>query len=325
MPPEAATPARARSGRSRAHLALAGAVAALAAVTASAVPAGPPPVDLDAFERSEQLAALPNGVTLGYVDRGPRDGQPVVLIHGFTNNARNWAPLLPYLDPKLRLILVDLRGHGKSSTPECCYDRIDLAYDIRLLLEALGIGAADIVGHSLGSIVAQTFAEYWPDRTRRVVLIASSGGSRPGCPASARGPAFNVQDFRNEVAKLKDPIDPNSKFMDDWYGLATTTDEELLRRQRRDAAAIPAHVWLAIIDQVLVRRDLQATLPMLKAPALLIWGGQDSIIGAEARCSLHRALPGARIKLFPDLGHNPFWQDPSAVAAVVNPFLAAAR
>ncbi len=89
----------------------------------------------------------------------------MVLIHGYTDNARDWAPMLPYLSKQFRLILVDIRGHGQSSKPECCYTRLDFAYDIKLLLDALGVQKADIVGHSLGSIIAQTFAEYWPERT----------------------------------------------------------------------------------------------------------------------------------------------------------------
>jgi pimeloyl-ACP methyl ester carboxylesterase len=98
------------------------------------------------------------------------------MIHGYTDGARDWVPMLPYVSKQFRLILVDIRGHGKSSKPECCYSRIDFAYDIKLLLDALKVRRADVVGHSLGSIIAQTFAEYWPERTGRVVLISSTGG-----------------------------------------------------------------------------------------------------------------------------------------------------
>src|SRR5271168_1329698 len=111
---------------------------------------------------------------------GNASGPAVVLIHGYTDSARDWVPLLPYLSKRLRLIVVDIRGHGKSSKPECCYNRFDFAYDIKLLLDALGVQDADIVGHSLGSIIAQTFAEYWAPRTRRVVLISSTGGPPHG-------------------------------------------------------------------------------------------------------------------------------------------------
>src|SRR5258706_275105 len=136
---------------------------------------------------------LPDGESLAYIDRGERSGSAVVLIHGYTDNARDWVRMLPYLSKHYRLILVDIRGHGRSSKPECCYTRLDFAYDIKLLLDALGVQKADIVGHSLGSIIAQTFAEYWPERTAHVVLISSTGGFAPRPAQKAPPVEFSAQ------------------------------------------------------------------------------------------------------------------------------------
>jgi pimeloyl-ACP methyl ester carboxylesterase len=289
---------------------------------AAAAPAAPAAlkIDLDAFDTSKKLIVLPNGQSLAYIDRGERAGPAVVLIHGYTDNARDWVPLLPYLSKHYRLILVDIRGHGKSSKPECCYTRLDFAYDIKLLLDSLGVRKADIVGHSLGSIIAQTFAEYWPERTAHVVLISSTGGLPPDRPK--KPPQF---DFAAEIRKLKEPIDPDSPFMIAWWDSPTPVDPDFIRRQRIDAAAIPLRVWIAVLDQALpagnTYGDLQSTLPRLKAPALLIWGGKDPIMEEEVRQSLRDALPHAQVKIFDGLGHNPFWEDPQAVAKVVNAFL----
>jgi alpha-beta hydrolase superfamily lysophospholipase len=129
-------------------------------------------VDLRPLDAARHTIALPDGITLGYVLLGNPSGTPVVLIHGYTDSDLDWAPLIPYLSRDFRLVIVDLRGHGVSSKPECCYTRLDFAYDVKLLLDALRIERADIVGHSLGSMIAQTFAEYWPQRTQRVVLIS---------------------------------------------------------------------------------------------------------------------------------------------------------
>jgi pimeloyl-ACP methyl ester carboxylesterase len=291
----------------------------LCSAAAQAAPVRPK-IDLDAFDNSMKHAQLPNGISLSYIDLGPSNGTPVVLIHGFTNNARNWVPLIPYLDPKLRLILVDLRGHGKSSKPECCYDRIDMAYDVRLLLDQLKVSSANIVGHSLGSIVAQTFAEYWPERTGRVVLIGSTGGVRMGCPGEDGVPSSGLSEMRTALLHMKDPIDPDSQFILNWYGSTKPPDPEVLRRQRIDAAAIPVRVWIAMLDQF-AAMNLQGTLPWLKAPTLLIWGDQDKLINDRGRCALREALPNAQVHVFPHYGHNPQWEDPAAVAALINPFL----
>ena len=240
--------------------------------------AAPPPlqVNLDAFDEQKKLMPLSDGETLAYIDMGKPNGQPVVLIHGYTDNARDWVPLIPYLSKNYRLILVDIRGHGQSSKPECCYSRLDFAYDIKLLMDGLGVQKADIVGHSLGSIIAQTFAEYWPKKTNRVVLIASTGGWPPSVPRKA--PQF---DFASDIRKLKEPIEPDSPFMIAWWDSPTPVDPDFIRRQRKDSAGIPLRVWLAVLDQGLpadAHADLQATLPRLKAPTLLIWGSKDPIM-----------------------------------------------
>jgi pimeloyl-ACP methyl ester carboxylesterase len=286
---------------------------------AASAPAPAAKIDLDAFEAMKKSVALPDGETLAYLTMGDPAGTPVVLIHGYTDSARDWVPLIPQLSPHLRLILVDLRGHGRSGKPDCCYTRIDFAYDVKLLLDALHIERADIVGHSLGSIVAQTFAEFWPERTERVVLISSSGGRRPG--AAPAPPKF---DYAAAIRQLKEPIDPDSKFMIEWWSSPTPVDPDFIRRQRQDAAAIPLRVWLAILDQGLVDTDLQRTLPRLKAPTLLIWGSADPLMEEEVRQTLREALPQAEVKVFPGLGHNPFWEEPAQVAAVINQFLKAA-
>ena len=302
------------------------AAAAVAAAPAGAVPAGGAPaaapplgIDLNAFDAAKKTVDLPNGETLAYVDMGAPSGPALVLIHGYTDNARDWVPMLPYLSKRYRLILVDLRGHGKSSKPECCYTRIDFAYDIKLLLDSLGVRKADIVGHSLGSIVGQTFAEFWPERTAHLVLIASTGGAPPGKPQKPR-----QFDFAAEIRKLKEPIEADSPFMIAWWDSPTPVDPEFIRRQRKDAAGIPLRVWLAVLDQGLPANpyvDLQSTLPRLKAPTLLIWGSKDPIMEEDMRQSLRDGLPGAQVKIFEGLGHNPFWEDPRAVAEVINAFL----
>ena len=276
-------------------------------------------VDLNEFDARKHIAHLPNGEALGYIDMGNPTGTPVVLIHGYTDNARDWVPMLPYLSKDFRLILVDLRGHGKSGKPDCCYTRFDFAFDVILLMDELKLPKAAFVGHSLGSIVGQTLAEFWPQRTSRLVLISSTGGTPPGTPQKA--PQF---DFAAQIRQLKEPIDADSPFMVAWWDSPTPVNADFIRRQRIDSAAIPLRVWLAILDQALPANpyeELQRSLPRLLAPTLLIWGSKDPIMEEPVRASLRAALPQAKVQIYEGLGHNPFWEDPRAVAQTINSFL----
>jgi pimeloyl-ACP methyl ester carboxylesterase len=287
-------------------------------------------MDLDGLEKRRKTVHLPNGEGLSYAEYGDPSGPAIVLIHGYTDNARDWVPMLPFIPRRYHLILPDIRGHGDSGKPECCYGRLDFAYDIKLLMDALHVQKADIIGHSLGSIIAQTFAEYWPERTSRVVLISSTGGAPPSAtPPGGTQPGPSSQsaaaDFVAQIDRLREPLDPDSPFMIAWWDSPTPVDPEFIRRQRQDAARIPLRVWRAVMDQGLrnndLYADLQHDLPRLKAPTLLIWGSKDPIMVEAVRQTLRDALPMAQVKIFEGLGHNPFWENPAGVAGVITEFL----
>jgi pimeloyl-ACP methyl ester carboxylesterase len=269
------------------------------------------PAYLDELESRKLTVTLSNGLVMAYLDIGRRDAPALVLIHGYTDSARDWAPLAPLLADRFRLLIPDLRGHGASAKPECCYSRFDFAYDIKLLLDTVHIRDASVAGHSLGSLVAQTFAELWPSHVKRLILISSTGTSFGGVPG-----------WLADVAQLEDPIDPDSQFMRSWWKTSISINPQFFSsRQRHDAAAIPAAVWRAIADQSLIGVDLASMLPRIQAPVLLIWGGRDTLVGTAGRQALRAGLSRAEVQTFPSLGHDLFWEDPQAVAAAMNGFL----
>lgn len=284
---------------------------------------------LQRFDAGKHLVALRDGETLAYIDIGPRNAVPVVLLHGYTDSARDWAAIAPFLSGRFRLIIPDLRGQGASSKPDCCYTRFDFAHDIELLLERLKLPGAVVVGHSLGSIVAQTFAEEWPRHTLRLVLISSTGtyfGPAPhgasACPSLATALPASLAGAET----LKDPIDPDSAFMKSWWQESMRINPPFFSsRQRRDAAAIPARVWRAIAEQSLLGVDLRFMLPGIAAPTLLIWGGQDNLEGAAGRAALRSGIKGAQVRNFPSLGHDLIWQDPRGVARAITQFIVGPR
>jgi len=108
-------------------------------------------------------------------------------------------------------------------------------------------------------------------------------------------------------------------------------EEDFIRRQRRDAAAIPLRVWLAALDQGLfdgdlqrIDADLQRTLPRLEAPTLLIWGSADPSCGGGGAPEPARGAAALR-RLRSSRGWaQPFWEDPQHCADVINAFLTAA-
>jgi pimeloyl-ACP methyl ester carboxylesterase len=109
------------------------------------------------------------GLTLGYREWGRADGPVAILLHGLGSDADDWAVIGPGLGRRFRVIALDARGHGQSDWATS-YQLSDLRDDVLEAMDALGVLAAAVVGHSMGGVVAYLLAATHPDRVRALVL-----------------------------------------------------------------------------------------------------------------------------------------------------------
>src|SRR5881628_1803397 len=136
----------------------------------TALPAGPTPLDHPAV-RGEFIDL--DGARLYYYAAGTRRaGEPVVFVHGFATSGHLWSDVVALMPPGRRFVVLDLLGHGRSDRPGSRPLSLRAhAERLAALLDALGVGAACVVGHGLGGGVAQSLAVHWPARVARLALI----------------------------------------------------------------------------------------------------------------------------------------------------------
>jgi pimeloyl-ACP methyl ester carboxylesterase len=255
---------------------------------------------------------LPDGLRLPYAESGDPDGMPVLLLHGYTDSWRSFAPLLAALPPHLRAIALSQRGHGEASRPASGYAPGDYAADLAGLVRALGLGPALVVGHCLGAQVAQRFALDHPGLVRGLVLIGAYRALR-GNPVA--------QALWEEVAILADPVAPGFAREFQAGTLARPVPPAFLDTVVRESLKLPARVWRAALAGALAA-GIPPGLGQIRAPTLLLWGDRDALIPQAEQEALAAAIPGARRITHPGGGHAPHWEDPARVAAEIAGFAA---
>lgn len=273
------------------------------------------PVDQASWTELKKEVRLPNGIRLSYVELGDPKGEPLLLLHGYTDSSRSWSLTAPHLS-EYRLLIPDQRGHGGSDAPACCYGSTQFADDARLFLDALGIQRAAVAGHSLGSMVAISLAADYPERVSRMILI----GSTALVPVERGGWLYD------NATALRAPLDPSSQFLREWHpsNQPTPVDPVFAEAVEEEYLKIPLHVWRGVMREL-------AAVPVgrhaadVKAPVLVLSGGKDPLFPANHHASLLKAFPQARAQVFPELGHNPNWERPDAVASAMKRFLNSSR
>ena len=280
-------------------------------LTTLAAPAVAGPIDQAGWAERKRTVALPNGIRLAYVELGNPEGTPLLLLHGYTDSSRVWTILAPYLEDH-RILIPDQRGHGASSAPSCCYAMSDFAEDARLFLDALGVERAAVVGHSMGSMVAQVLAAEHPQRVTRIALIGSTA-----LPAVRRGDWL----WTNVMA-LREPIVANTEFLAEFGPASSPTpvDAELRRWYEPEIAATPPYVWRGVLRELL-DVPVGRHAPDVRAPVLILSGGRDELFPAEHHAALVAAYPGSQAHVFPALGHNLILERPEEVGPRLAAFL----
>jgi pimeloyl-ACP methyl ester carboxylesterase len=249
-----------------------------------------------------------DGTAFAYREIGTGSDVPIVLLHHFTAVLDDWDPaVVDGLAAERQVVLVDLRGVGATggSTP----DSVEaMAADAIAFIRALGLATVDLLGFSLGGMVAQAVVQREPGLVRRLILAGTS-------PAGDVGPA-NVLPVLQEAIEKATAAGKHPKHFLFFSPTATSqaaADAFLGRLGERTADRAPAATDETIGAQVTAlakweRSSTPAGLANVSQPVLVVNGDNDVMIPTISSFTLARALPNARLSIYPDSGHGALFQ-----------------
>ena len=221
------------------------------------------------------------------------DAPPVVLVHGLGTSDRWWAPTIPVLAERYRVLAVDLVGFGRSAGQPV---QLDVAADeLAAWAHAIGLERAAWVGHSMGGQVTIDLAARYPDLVERLVLVDTAG-----LPVSKQVTRHLLNVVR------AGPFLPLTA-----YPIAV----ECVLRSGPVAITRASHQILST--------DLEARVRSICAPTLVVWGGRDRLLPPTYGRRLASLIPGARYVELERAGHSPQWEAPTEFELALLAFLEA--
>lgn len=260
---------------------------------------------------------------------GAADGSPVLMLHGWLDNAGSMVPLARGLQPR-RIWLPDLPGHGRSGhrPPGMYYHFIDYVCDVLMLADALGLDQFDLVGHSMGGAISTLLAAAFPERVRRLVLIEGMGPlSRPAESTVAdlrRGLAARVRLPDKQLKVHADRTSARAARMAAG-GLSAEAADMLVERALMPAAG--GYVWRSDPRQTLptpmrgTEEQYLAVLAGITAPTLVILADPPmAYIDASQAERRLAAMPAAQVIRLPG-SHHLHLENPEPVIAAIAAFL----
>jgi 2-succinyl-6-hydroxy-2,4-cyclohexadiene-1-carboxylate synthase len=245
-------------------------------------------------------------------------GVPLLLLHGFTGSADEWAELIPALAPHRDVIAVDLIGHGRSSAPAdpARYTIDHCVLDLLALLDELGVGRVEVLGYSMGGRVALHLAAAAPARVARLILESASPGIADPAEREQRAVADDALAARIESEGL-------AWFVDHWAALPLFASQGRLPAEVRAALrerrlrGTPAGYANSLRGMGAGRQgSLWERLPDLRLPTLLVSGELD-IKYLESNERVAALMPGARHAIIRDAGHTVHLEQPESFAQLV--------
>lgn len=275
-----------------------------------------------------------NGVELALEQFGASAREaprPLVLVHGFTGFRQDFAPAIDaLLRHAPRIVTLDLRGHGESTHTgdEASYTLDVLARDLAAALEALGIARCDLLGHSMGGMIAQRVARAAPRRVASLVLLSTSAEALPWINEEMLRLAAYIGREQGmaklaEILRARAPADPARSEPDRRLEREWGAERFWAWRDARVIATDPA-AYQALGLALKHAPDFRSELRAIACPTSVIVGALDAEF-AEASARMAAAIPGARSVVIPNAGHQPQLEAPEAFVAALAEHLARAR
>lgn len=278
---------------------------------------------LPPFDRYPPQTILVNQCRTVYIRHG--EGPPLVLLHGYAGSIWNWEHQIETLGRRFTLFIPDLIGQGLSDKPRVDYTPAFHADWLRGFLDAVGIGSASLIGHSMGAGLALILALTEPDRVRRLVLI--SGFPRGVLDHIGRSHLRRLYQFRSGLLfGLGYHLLGRRAFRKLLGGLVwdrnlVTADvvERAVRLRKDWGKARP--LWSTLTHIESWENDYAPRLNAVATPTLIIWGSDDRFVPLAAGQTLHRMISHSRLSILAQAGHLPMWERPDDVNRLITDFL----
>src|SRR5258707_589387 len=267
-------------------------------------------------EPGGRIVSLPGG-DIEVVEKGPRGGSPIVLIHCFTCAINWWDGLIPRLDRDHRVIAVDLLGHGGSEKPSSGYSIENQADLIAGVLGRLGVRNAEVVGHSLGGPVSIALAEQSPRLVNRLVTIDS-------IPDDSYGDVGFIGElpFKPVIGQTLWRIKPDFSIKD-GLGVAFAPGFKVPDAFVEDVKRMTYSSYTGshdAFDNYTGEEPLPQRAAATGKPVLAIMGAEEQIAKDPGVALAAYRAAGAQTKLIQGAGHSPNVEKPAETAAIVLAF-----
>ncbi|MBO5685262.1 MAG: alpha/beta hydrolase [Alistipes sp.] len=254
------------------------------------------------------------GQTPVHICDSERGERCVVLLHGYLESMLVWDDFIPHIYKEVRVVTIDLPGHGISVVQGECHPMEFLADTVADAMTALGIERYTVVGHSMGGYVALAMCERYADRLDGLVLLSSTpNADTPEKAENRRREIALVKSGKKEMLARVAPAagfaEDNRRRMADAIAdlteLVTVTEEEGI---------------VALLNGMIERPDRNAMLQNSKVRQLFILGRKDGYIPVEVAEAMVAHHPQAEVVWLAESGHMGFLEEPEACAAALLQF-----
>ena len=274
-------------------------------------------------DNETRFVDLPGGLHVHYQEDGHASMPPLVLLHGFGDSYTTWDGWVRELGGQFRIIRLDFPGHGLTRAP-CNYVlRGDtLAEFVNAFAAKLDLPQFAVAGSGMGGSVAWQLALRHPDRINALFLVDAAGFPNEQSPATLPF-AYRIARFRLGRALLRN-ID-NGPLVDDLLK-ADVYDKSLITPalvgRWAEFQRAPGHrAILMSVDPTTLNSASAPVLLYLQAPTLVITGESDVVVEPASARKLAAAIPGAKLIVYPHVGHLPQIEIPQRSAAAAVAFL----